>query len=90
MNIGGLIFGAFCLLAVIVGIGYIIGVSATQSPITDTYGNGVGNTSNVSQGLVGTMTSTGDTSIVPLVLIVGVVIMCATIFAFYIASKLIT
>ena len=87
MNIGAIIFGAVCLMLVVGGIGYVVAVNSQQSPITDSYGNTLSPVSNGSQNLVGTITTTGNSDVIPLLLVVGAVAVCAIVFLLFLASK---
>ena len=87
MALGGIAFGMFCLIIVVAAGVYIISFNSSQPTITDTYGNTLGNVGNQSQLLVNNATASSGSYMVPLILIVGVILLIAVIFALYLASK---
>lgn len=86
-TIAGVAFGLFCLFAVIAAIIYIAAISTQQSPITDTYGNTLSPTTNNTQETVTALANTGESSVVPLLLLAGVVFVCAVLFLAWVVSK---
>ena len=87
MALGGIAFGMFCLIIVVAAGVYIISFNSSQPVITDTYGNTLGDVGNQSQLLVNNATASSGSYMVPLILIVGVILLIAVIFALYLASK---
>ena len=87
MALGGIAFGMFCLIIVVAAGVYIVSFNSSQPAITDTYGNTVGDVGNQSQNLVTEATAGSGSYLVPLILIGGVILLIAVIFALYIASK---
>jgi ABC-type antimicrobial peptide transport system permease subunit len=87
MNIGGIAFGVFCVFIVGAGLFYIAGVSTSQPAIVDTYGNAPSQTTNDTIEAATVPITTGETSIVPILLIVGAVFVCCVVFLLYLAAK---
>jgi hypothetical protein len=85
MNIGGAIFGVFCLVVVVLGAMYVASVANQQPTVTDTYGNTFNNVTNTSQNLTSLEDLTPGYGIAILISAVMLVIM--VLFGFYIASK---
>ena len=87
MNIGGIAFGVFCVFIVGAGLFYIAGVSTSQPSIVDTYGNAPSQTTNDTINATSMPITTGETLIVPLLLLIGAVFCCCVIFIVYLAAK---
>jgi hypothetical protein len=87
MNIGAIAFGVFCVFVVGCGLFYVAGVSSEQPAIVDTYGNTMSQSTNDTHNATAIPVTTGETSIVPLLLLVGAVFACCVVFMLYLASK---
>lgn len=87
-TIGGLVFGLFCMFCVVGGIMYFAAMNSQSPATTDSYGNTLGNTTNTSQGLAETATSTPGLGVT---LILGsAIVLIAVAFGFYAFSKVFT
>ena len=84
-TIGGLIFGLFCMFVVVGGIVYFAAMSNQSPPTTDSYGNTLGNTTNTSQDLAATATSTPGIGVT--ILLGSAIVLIVVIFGFYAFSK---
>lgn len=87
MGIGEIVFGLFCLFAMVAGIIFILAINNQQTTYTDTFGNTASPVTNNSQDVVDTTTSIGSSTMIPLVLIGGVIAMIAVVFMIWAASK---
>ena len=87
MAMGAIIFGIFCLVAMVAGIVYILSINSLQAPITDTFGNTIGDTGNSSQAVINVTSEIGSATVVPVILIAGAVAVCAIIFMLWVMSK---
>lgn len=88
MNIGAAAFGLFCLALIVGSSIMIISMSSQQTTYVDTYNKVPGNATNLTSGVVSTAaTGVGSASLVPLVIIGGVILLCIVLFAFYVISK---
>jgi hypothetical protein len=85
--IGGIAFGLFCVFVVGCGVFYIAAQSQTQPVYTDTYGNTLTQQTNDTMNASSVAMSTGESSVLPLILIVGAIFVCCVIFLIYLASK---
>ena len=84
-TIAGLIFGVFCMFAVVVGAMYVAAMNNQAPVITDSYGNTLGNTTNTSQSLANSENLTPGFGVMGLLTVV--ILLIAVIFGFYVASK---
>lgn len=87
MNIGAAIFGLFCVFILGAGIFYTVGTMQQQPVYTDTYGNAYGNITNSSISHAENVTTVGGSTIGPLILIVGVVVLALVAFLLWIVAK---
>lgn len=87
MNIGGIAFGVFCIFVVGCGLFYVAGVSSQQPAFVDTYGNAPSAITNSTANATAVPITTGETSIVPLLLLVGVIFCCCVVFLLYLVAK---
>lgn len=88
MAMAGIIFGIFCLVVVVGSVMYVMAVNGQTTSYTDTFGNTPTAITNTSKGLVNTTVTIGTQSVVPIILIGGVIAVCAIVFMIYAASKL--
>jgi hypothetical protein len=84
-NIGGAIFGLFCMFVVVAGVMYVAAMNNQSGPTTDTYGNTLGNTTNTSQSLAISENLTPGFGI--MLILDTVIVLIMVIFGFYIFSK---
>ena len=87
MGMGEITFAVFCVIAVLTGVIYIIAVANSNPQITDTFGETIAPNASASQDIVVSIQNTGASAIVPLILIVGIIALCAVIFLLWTASK---
>lgn len=90
LSAGGMIFSIFCLFLMIVGIVLIVSLSGNSSQVTDNFGNNLSSADpsyGVSGNLTGTMTNTGTSSALPVVLVAGAIFVCFVAFAVYAVVK---
>ena len=87
MNFAGVIFGVFCLFAIICGSFYIFAQAQNQQPYTDTYGNSISPQTAIIQNDSYSVVSTGVGAEIWLLLIVGAIAVCCVIFMIYLAAK---
>lgn len=84
-TIGGLVFGLFCMFLVVGGVMYFAAMNNQSPATTDSYGNTLGNTTNISQNLA------VQENLAPgfgIMLILGsVVVVITVLFGFYVFSK---
>ena len=87
MAIGAIVFGVFCLFAIVAWIIYVMAINNQQTTYTDTFGNTASPVTNTSQSVIDSTSSIGSSTMIPLVLIGGVVAILATVFLIWVASK---
>lgn len=87
MVMGAIVFGLFCLFAMVAGVIYIMAINNQQTRYTDTFGNTVSPVTNTSQYLINSTASIGSSTMIPLVLIGGVIAVIAVVFMIWVASK---
>ena len=87
MNLGAIIFGVFCVFVLGAGLFYVAGVSHNQPTYTDTYGNTLSEQTNSSINASEPTLVAGESSVVPLILIVGAVFVCCVVFLMWLVAK---
>jgi len=87
MTVAAIAFGVFCLFVVVAGIIFIVSVTSQSPQITDTYGTAPSPITNTSRNLVTNETATAGNAMIPIILIGGVVLLIAVLFAFWVFSK---
>ncbi len=92
MNIGAVVFSGLCVIAVVMGIFFMVGITHNAPAIKDTYGNKMSDTGNSSQiaNASAAMSEHGDSGIVWIILIVAAIIVCVCIAGAYALSRIIT
>ena len=84
-NIGGAIFGLFCMFVVVAGVMYVAAMNNQSPATTDTYGNTLSNTTNTSQSLAIAENLTPGFGV--MLILDTAIVMIMVIFGFYIFSK---
>ena len=87
MAIGAIVFGLFCLFAIVAGIIYVMAINNQQTTYTDTFGNTASPVTNTSQSVINATASIGSRTVIPLLLIGGVISVIAVVFLIWAASK---
>jgi len=87
MAMGAIVFGLFCLFAMVAGIIYVMAITNQQTTYTDTFGNTASPVTNTSQSVIDSTASIGSDTLIPLVIIGGVIAVIAVVFLIWVASK---
>ena len=89
MNIGGVMFGVFCLILMVAGSVFVISASQGAGDYTDTYGNTIGTEADPGAvAIANTATESGGTAaMVGLVIVGAVLLLCVVAFGFYAVAK---
>jgi len=84
-TIGGLVFGLFCMVVVAGGIVYFAAMSNQSPPTTDSYGNTLGDTTNISQNLTTDTLSSPGLGV--MIILGSAIVLIVVLFGFYAFSK---
>lgn len=84
-TVGSAIFGLFCLFIVIGGVMYFAAMNNQAPPITDSYGNTLGNTTNISQNLTTDTLSSPGLGV--MIILGSAIVLIVVLFGFYAFSK---
>jgi len=87
MAMGAIVFGLFCLFAMVAGTIYVMAITNQQPAYTDTFGNTASPVTNTSQSVVDSTSAIGSSTMIPLVIIGGVIAVIAVVFLIWAASK---
>ena len=84
-TIGGLVFGLFCMFVVVGGVMYFAAMNNQSGPTVDSYGTGLGNTTNTSLNLAIQENLSPGFGI--MLILDSVILVLAVLFGFYVFSK---